>query len=136
MRETIMDEAWSVIMAIYNERDMRDGAYPGPDITAARTDIRPEEVATQVRRARRLHRMYERLCSENLGFSEQARVEAQAAEVEKRIAAFFAAIDPAAGGYMVRFNLDPRGYPARLVLPRSKAGNTLGAREEHGFGLA
>ena len=128
---TLKEEARALIRAIERDRDRRDGADPGPATVAGRVNLwaGAARVETMIRRARRLHVLYERACSD-------ARADADAlgaaiVRAEARIVADARHIAP---GCDVEFCQDPRGAPVRIVFP-GRVDQGVGVTWEHAIGL-
>lgn len=128
----VLDEVIALRRAINRERDARDGADPGPEVCAARVDLWSRaacaRLKTLIRRARRLHTLYERECSDSRADADA--LGAAIVRAEARIVADCRALFP---GIVVEFNGDPRGFPVKLLLSASGAGNTWGGGE-YGIG--
>lgn len=81
-----------------------------------------------ITRARRLHKMYERQCSEDMGIRAAAFVRSINAE-EQDLAAFLAKL-----GIKGETQRDPRGFPVKLHVPAGM-GNDWGGDHLYGIGL-
>jgi len=121
--QTVDDEA----------RELRDALQ---EETGKLCDL--DALATQVRRARKLNRINERWCNEEMSERAEQRLRKEEESIEQRITAYFDALNQETGAAVeVHFNGDPRGYPVKVVLPKSRRYNTWGGAETGwGFGSA
>lgn len=130
----VKEEARALIRAIERDRDRRRRADPGPEVVRARVDLWSPvvhaRIETMIRRARRLHVLYERACSD--ATADADAIGAAICRAETRIVADIARLAP---GCSVVFEPDPRGAPVRIVFPERRRGGAVFPSWEHPFGL-
>lgn len=74
--------------------------------------------------ARKLHKLYESACSDDLGSKGNAAREVQTRELEERLTRAFAL-----AGLGLYLNGDPRGNPVGILTPKTGRYNTMGGAE-------